>query len=85
MLCENVINMLPTIFTCALKYKLASGVLYLGNACVQSCVLIYNISLCAWSGSWLLTTITLLYIQWVCVPLKNKHPNDVLCLLNMMN
>jgi len=26
MFCENVINMLPTIFKCALKYKAHSGV-----------------------------------------------------------
>jgi len=42
MICDNVINMLPTIFTCALKYKVHTTVLYLGNAFVQCCVLIYN-------------------------------------------
>jgi len=48
MFCENVINMLPTIFKCALKYKAHSG--------VQVYKLVCSI---AWSGSWLFYVLNL--------------------------
>ena len=51
--------------------------LYLGNACVQSCVLIYNPYVHGLAAGYLLQLFfKVVNIQWVCVPLENKHSKD---------